>query len=168
MANCEILEGIDDEVQDFEDKENKRPMWPDCPTRCPVPDCSTDEYNSFSSFLRHWENKHKSTVTLFHCPNCRRTSARKTNITSHQRAAHKMTSSIFSQQEPNKKYLDPGATLPYQFNHRQRMATKRQRQDITGDILVRGGEVCRDQVAEFSDSGAVNVVFKRSRKDNWQ
>ena len=61
MESVDVLSGVQAEVEEFNVSELKKmPLWPYIPTPCPVDVC-TEIYNSFSSFERHWNNKHSPT-----------------------------------------------------------------------------------------------------------
>ena len=156
----DLLDGIDEEINSFSQAE--RPFWPDSPTCCPVTNCDQALlYHSFSSFQRHWDNKHLPVVKLFECPSCSFVSAREYNVRRHLRLRHKLKTSqaLVSRDRPNKTWIDPKDVMPFRFNHRERMANKRRSQDTPAEVLVRGGEVCRDQEATLDGS----VIFKNKR-----
>jgi hypothetical protein len=167
----EILFGVDEDVEHFlegeepTDSSGKRPLWPNVPTPCPVPTCAGHDYASFPSFLRHWDNKHKANIILFLCPCCSFKSPRGFNVRRHVETRHKLkvTSELQITSVVNSKFTDPAGILPFQFDHKTRMSEKRKRTNVVGDILVRGGEVCRDQEASEVENGSVVVTFKKKR-----
>lgn len=168
MDNLEILAGYSEELDEFnaqyidnDQKPAERPLWPNVPSCCPVEDC-VEVYQSFSSFERHWNNKHVNIIKLYKCPNCSFKSAREYNVRKHQEKVHKMKSAIEFEESENAKYINPGDKLPYKFDHRQRMSNKRKAIEGT-DLLVRGGQVCRDQFAE-EHKGNVVVKYKQNKK----
>ena len=76
-----------------------------------------------------------------------------------------MKSEITGCEKPNPAYVDPKGAMPYVFDHRQRMAGKRRNMmdQSNGDLLVRGGQVCRDQEV-VETNGQFVVKYKKSKK----
>ena len=65
-------------------------------------------------------------------------------------------------ENPNPGYIDPKGALLYIFDHRQRMANKRRKMVVqsNGDLLVRGGQVCRDQEV-IEANGQFIIKYKK-------
>lgn len=126
MAGLEILEGVEVEYRGFRAKE-RGPFWPNVPTPCQVTGCGNQVYNTCTSYQCHWTAKHCPTLTLYQCPNCDKRFGRKDNASRHQRLSHKMASEIEKRDVGNKNYIDPAPILPYQVDHRARMAEKREK-----------------------------------------
>ena len=159
--SLEILDGIEEEIRSFSEAE--RPLWPDCPTRCPVGQCDQRIlFPTVNNFIRHWSKLHMPQIKLYECPCCSFVSAREYNIRRHLGQRHKLitTQAITSRNVENTNYINPTDVQPYRYNHRSRMIQKRKEMDTPASVLVRGGEVCRDQEADLDGS----ITFKKSKK----
>ena len=157
----EILAGVEAEISEFQSREN-RPDWPNAPTPCPVASCGDVPYQSYTSFVRHWQAKHQPSITLYRCPNCNKTFNRRDNARKHQVKAHKMTSDVETFSASNSNFIDPLDKLPYRINHRERLATKRRHTEITGEVLMTEGADCRDEDITFDEDGqTTGKIFKR-------
>ena len=153
--SLEILEGVEEE-ENFMDAE--RPDWTNQPNPCLVPSCvNQGEFSGFRSFQRHWNNKHWPVVKLLRCQACLYSSAREDKVCS-----HRISTSTTLQVEviPYSHYQDSADMLPYKINHRTRLALKRKAMEPVGDLLVLGGDICRDQ--EAREDG---IIVFRSKKD---
>ena len=158
----DLLDNVQSEVDEF--LEAQRPTWPNEPTRCPVFACGEQLYRSFSSFSRHWSQKHKPDIQQFACVACHKLFYRRNDYTAHQRKKHAVVSpNTEGTSVPNELYIAPGGVLPYKADLREKVAAKRKQLATPGETLVSHEDTttCRDQ--EFDDQRGENV-FKKSKK----
>lgn len=142
----------------------KRPLWPEVPTKCPVDSCPK-LYQNFSAFDRHWQQNHQEYKTCYGCPCCNRKFFRRDRATHHLKLKHCVQSTLIESLELNEHYVDPGNTLPFRPNHRLRLSQKRKNMDKSCDLVTARAD-CRDEEVTFDDNGnTTGKRFRRSRRN---
>ena len=129
-----------------------RPVWPQVPTPCPVPECANkDKFTHHMAFIRHWSDTHVYFTEYFTCEICRNFktfSSRKVEM--HKLKAHSKKS-IITHTIINENFIDPGCTVPYVIGgSRQRKRAKAWN---------------RKPVSDPSGKGAVHKSNKRKLMD---
>ena len=157
-----FLQNVDDTSKM---SEQKRPFWPEEPTKCPVKDCD-NLYSKFHSFERHWNSVHVQKKLSFQCPCCRSKYWRRNIAVKHVRQKHNLKDVTIQQQmENNTKFIDPGDVKPYKPNHRLRLAKKRKAQEQQHTLVTERAD-CRDEEIIFDSNGnTLGKTFKRKRTE---